>query len=162
MSFLCSMTVPFPYQTPKNSRRLPHKTFRDPQNSKDFFQGHPKRFPQRFLLQPCPENPASGAPHSLSRLLLTSDLVQVGTPVPPAVRPDAQVASVGALHVGHTPIHRAENHQGRQDAEDETTGPQDELVVIPGRHQLYWERREFWGPGSTCLTLWHSGLHLHA
>lgn len=79
----------------------------------------------------------------------------------PAVNPDAHIASVRALHVGHTPVHHGERHQGREDAEDETPGPQDELAIfLPGRGCVHRERIGFWGPRSTCILVSMSG-HSH-
>lgn len=94
-----------------------------------------------------PENlqrlPNSRVPLSLFKTLLTCDLAQAGALVLPAVSPDAHVASVGALHIGHAPIHHTQHHQGGEDAEDKRPASQDELsLLLPGIVQARWERIE--------------------
>ena len=103
------------------------------ENPKDFSgnQEHPKGFPQKFSpLIISKDHHPHRAPQSLPHPPLTRDLAQVGTRVLLAVGPEAHVASVGTVQVGHTPVQHAEQHHGCQDDEDETPGSQDELAVL--------------------------------
>lgn len=68
---------------------------------------------------------------------LTSDLAHVGTLMPPAVNPEADEASVRAMHIGHPPIHHAEHQQRCQEDEDEGPATKDQLsVLLPGAEQV--------------------------
>lgn len=67
---------------------------------------------------------------------LTGDLAHTGTLVLPTVGPESQVASVGALQVGHSPIRHAEHQQDCQGDEDKRPAPQDELAVLLPEKQL--------------------------
>lgn len=98
---------------------------------------------------------------------LTSDLAHVGTLLPPAVNPEADEASVRAVHIGHPPVHHAEHQQGCQEDEDEGPATKDQLsVLLPGTEQVSWGGRKFGGPGSFSTTLLHTNLqppsHFHS